>query len=224
MNIEKMYLNGMSIIEIAKKTNIPKSTIRYKLKKLDCLRTHKEAQKLASKNGKLSHMKGKKRIFTDEWRKNMSISKLKYADKHAKGVSLKPNGYYEYTRGENKGRLVHVCLMEKEIGRRLFYNECVHHINHIKTDNRLCNLQLMKRSEHAKIHAIENHKKGLCYDISKESKQGQEHHNSKLKDKDVIEILTEMKSTKYYCNKFGVSQSVIQKIKRRESWKHIKIK
>ena len=84
------------------------------------------------------------------------MSKIKHGDKNAKGRSLKPSGYYEYTRGEFKGRLVHIVLMEKKIGRRLYSNEVVHHKNHIKTDNRLENLELMTRSEHARHHAKHN--------------------------------------------------------------------
>ena len=73
----------------------------------------------------------------------------------AAGYSLKPNGYYEVTTGENKSRPLHVVIMEKHIGRRLRKDECVHHINHIRTDNRIENLQLMTRSEHSRLHALE---------------------------------------------------------------------
>lgn len=58
--------------------------------------------------------------------------------------------------GEHKGRLEHVVVMESLIGRRLYYNECVHHVDHDKTNNNPENLQLMTRSEHAKLHAKEN--------------------------------------------------------------------
>jgi len=49
----------------------------------------------------------------------------------------------------------HHLIMEKAIGRYLDLNqsECVHHINGIKTDNRLENLMLMTRREHDKLHA-----------------------------------------------------------------------
>ncbi|MBM9931837.1 hypothetical protein IPC339_29745 [Pseudomonas aeruginosa] len=47
---------------------------------------------------------------------------------------------------------VHVMVMEMHIGRPISPGECVHHINGIKTDNRLENLQLMSFSEHSKEH------------------------------------------------------------------------
>lgn len=42
--------------------------------------------------------------------------------------------------------------MEQHLGRKLDYNEVVHHINRNISDNRLKNLQLMSRSNHAKLH------------------------------------------------------------------------
>jgi len=47
---------------------------------------------------------------------------------------------------------MHRYLMEQHIGRRLLPTEMVHHINEIKTDNRIENLQIVTRTEHNKIH------------------------------------------------------------------------
>ena len=45
--------------------------------------------------------------------------------------------------------------MEQAIGRYVLPGEVVHHINHVRDDNRLENLQLMTFKEHAGLHMKE---------------------------------------------------------------------
>ena len=81
---------------------------------------------------------------------------------HSRGRSGEQNGNwrggrfisngYVYLRYNGGYRAEHDILIEQSIGRKLKKGEEVHHINGVKTDNRLENLQLVTKSEHAKLH------------------------------------------------------------------------
>lgn len=53
----------------------------------------------------------------------------------------------------------HILVMEEKIGRYITRDEVVHHKNHIRSDNRLDNLELMTFKEHASMHTKERWKK-----------------------------------------------------------------
>ena len=152
MNEYDKYESGMSIPEISEEMGMARSTLYFRLKNAGILRSRVEGIREAAKKGKMSHMKGKKRVFTQEWKDNMSKARTGTG----KGYSLKPNGYIEITTGENKGRGQHVVFMEESIGRKLLSSECVHHKDHNKSNNILDNLELMTRSEHMRLHGKEN--------------------------------------------------------------------
>ena len=88
------------------------------------------------------------------------------------------------------------------------------HINGIKADNRIENLEWCSRKENIR-HSF---RIGL-------SKQGEDHHRSKLKEKDVVEIKELLRNKKLkqieIARKFNVSDVAISMIKSKRNWSHI---
>ena len=66
----------------------------------------------------------------------------------------------EHPRADRDGYVLeHRIVVENHLGRYLQPGGVVHHKNHIKTDNRLENLEVMERGEHHSLHMSEMHEK-----------------------------------------------------------------
>lgn len=79
------------------------------------------------------------------------------------GRHLADNGYVRVLSPDHPGADTrgyvweHRIVMEQKLGRRLRRGEVVHHINHVRDDNRAENLELFaSHSEHMKHHAQES--------------------------------------------------------------------
>ena len=98
------------------------------------------------------------------------------------------------------------------------YNYQINHIDGDKTNNTITNLEWVTPAQNMK-HAWET---GL---INSEHSKGSNHANSKLTEKDVIEIrklAAEKQLTRQQiCDKFGISISTYKGIVTKRSWRHV---
>lgn len=131
----------------AAKANAKKRKAKYLLKKK--IEKHGEANAKVDLRGKhTNHAKGERNCrWNGSDRRVLSHGyvavRVPVDHPHAWGSSRLKNFKYAYE---------HIVVMMQHIGRPLAPDETVHHRNGDKTDNRIENLELMTRSEHAKEH------------------------------------------------------------------------
>lgn len=155
-SVNKVMLSFMyhdelrSIPDIARILGVPYSRARKYLTDSNIdLRSRADGIRASShKLGK--HLAGKTRVFSDQWKANISAGRK--ASTVFAGVTIKPSGYVEVTRGENKGRGLHRVIMEKKTGRRLGHDEVVHHKDECRSNNSESNLEIMTRAAHTSHH------------------------------------------------------------------------
>jgi hypothetical protein len=70
------------------------------------------------------------------------------------------NAYHGYILKGSKR--LHRILAEQKIGRKLYPNEIVHHIDGDKLNNSIDNLQIMTNSEHTKLHLLKRKEVIFC--------------------------------------------------------------
>ncbi len=83
-----------------------------------------------------------------------------FRKKHNQPGSWMENGYLVQYTGDGHGIKMHIKIMEEAINRKLRDDECVHHINGDRLDNRLENLQLMTIGEHSQLHRLKERDAG----------------------------------------------------------------
>jgi len=152
----RSYAAGKSLTEVAAEFELPVSTVRHHVVKAGLLRSRGDGVRMAAAAGRIgAGLRGKSRTFSPSHKDAISASRRAWAETHACGLSQKPNGYVEHTRGVHKGRSEHVVLMEQRLGRRLLPDEHVHHIDGVRSNNHPDNLALVTRSGHARLHRFQ---------------------------------------------------------------------
>lgn len=110
------------------------------------------------KKGNIPWNKGiKTGKLSEEHKRKMKISshKGKYHHNWKGGIKIDSNGYRLIRVGVNEYKFEHHLVVENYIERSLKKGELPHHINFIKTDNRLDNIFLFRnKASHTKYHAF----------------------------------------------------------------------
>jgi len=112
-----------------------------------------KGKKVRSNTGRTHFKKGQ-----DPWNKGISHKSIR-GKKHYRwkgGYWINEAGYkiLEAKNKDKKYRIKeHRKVMEEHLGRKLSKKEEIHHINGNKLDNRIENLKIMTKKEHAKLHA-----------------------------------------------------------------------
>jgi hypothetical protein len=155
-NLRELYLTEkLSIPDIANRLGWPRSRVRTRLLEQGIpLRSRAEGM-LLTVHKIADSLRGRSRPpFSDEWKRNMSLGRRRWAEQHACRVRLTSKGYLAFEYGIHKGRLIHDVLMENIIGRRLLPGEIVHHLDENKTYNVRSNFLLVSRAEHTRLHRL----------------------------------------------------------------------
>lgn len=146
------------------------------------------------------------------------VRRIKPACGSTVGKILKPvnatKGYYQVSLGRHCNALIHRLVAEAFIGPCPPKHE-VNHKNGIKTDNRIDNLEYVTSFENNK-HAVDL---GLRW-----RHRGEAHHSAKLTAKTVQairELLAQGVRQATIARRYGLSRSVVSRIKQGKTWKHI---
>lgn len=157
---------GKPMHTIADELNISIGTVFNYCRKYD-IPTRDQKETFTFKGRKLSKEQiarmskiHKGKIVSEETRKRISESAKRGGVGHKK---IRSDGYIkiyfpDHPKSTADGYIMeHILVMECLLGRHLYDDECVHHINKVRNDNRKENLKLMTKSEHMSLHMKERH-------------------------------------------------------------------
>ena len=172
--IDEYVLNRKTIRQIAMEYSVSVGLVFNRLHQYGIQTrpsiTDESRKKMSEKlKGRVSHFKGKH--MTEETKMKLRNAKLGVYVKSSEFGGHKKkrcDGYIaiycpNHKKANKEGYVMeHDLIMESHIGRSLTGDEVVHHKNKIRDDNRIENLQLMTKSDHARLHMKERWNRKGC--------------------------------------------------------------
>jgi hypothetical protein len=141
--LAKEYLAGLSAVELSEKYKMTAQAIYLRLRKVGInIRDGGSAQRLAYKKGRATIKSGENHPC---WKGGKSKDK---------------RGYIQISHGKNSGRPEHRVVWEEKNG-KIKKGYVIHHLNGIRTDNRIENLCPLPRKRHSPSTIIEPHQKRI---------------------------------------------------------------
>lgn len=157
------YLGGLTTHQVAKQLGVSVGAVYNHLKAAGVVRTGSEQFKYTKWHFTEKHVEHCREIGrlygSQNIRKAIEANRV-HGEGHKK---LREDGYIavyfpDHPDANREGYIMeHRLVMERFLGRRLKKDEVVHHINEIRTDNRIENLALMTPSEHMSYHMKKRH-------------------------------------------------------------------
>lgn len=113
----------------------------------------------------------------------------------------------------------HRNVMQLHVGRKLHFDECVHHIDGNKRNNELSNLQIISRADHIRHHIKTGEIKASK--PSEEAKKKQSLRCVSINESTARRIKFGNERGSVISRELGISKFIISNIRRNKTWKHL---
>ena len=149
--------------------------------------------------------KGRVRVLPGGKFKNRLVTKIEL-----RTLTLCNNGYVKIDRGRGTVNLIHHLVLNQFRGPCPSDKDECRHLNGIRSDNRLENLEWGTQEEQYQ----DKIRHGTAY-------RGERHVNSKLTEADIAEIKKRPESSRQIAAQYGVNHATIRRIRSGKMWKHV---